>query len=85
MESKLTSRKATQMLKEVGRKVDFKRARKMLTCQSSVHGDVFKYQAKASFFQFLFDIICVIIILRINGSTKRFLKLSRFEYWEFLS
>ena len=59
MESKITSRKATQMLKEVGRKVDFKRARKMLTCQSSVHGDVFKYQAKASFFQLFLDIICL--------------------------
>ena len=57
MESKLTSRKAAQMLKEVGRKVDFKRARKMLTCQRSVHGDVFKYQAKASFIHFFVTLI----------------------------
>ena len=31
---------------EVGKRVDIKRARRMFTCQSSVHQGVFKYHVK---------------------------------------
>ena len=68
---------------EVGSKVDLKRARRMFTCQSSVHGGVFQISRKGKFIP-VFDIICVTVILRIRLSTERFLRLSRFEYWEFL-
>ena len=35
---------------EVGRKADLKRAWRMFTCQSSVHGGVFQISRKGKFF-----------------------------------